>query len=87
MPVHVQIYVNDREVSTIHIGREENLRGPDEEHSYIVTRKEYDQTFYEGKPRSFRPDWTYGEQFTHRYSDGLEVCVRKALERLEQADE
>lgn len=72
MPIHVDIRINDEHIKTIHIGRDDAYMGSDEIHSYIVT----DRTV------TTRSDWydIDAKRFKHKYSDGLDVCVQKALE-------
>lgn len=75
MPVHVDIKINEKYIKTVHIGRDEGLRGKQEVHAYTVT----DKVTSDG-----RPDW-WGDDcahFEHRYSDGVEVCVTKGLQAL-----
>ena len=75
MPIHIDIRINDKYINTVHIGRDEELKGTDEVHIYTVTDRVASNT---------RPDW-FGDmavQFEHKYSDGLEICVTKGLQAL-----
>lgn len=83
MPLHVPVYVNDREITTIHISRLDNFDLSNPESTYIVTTHELPQTMYEGKPRRYTPNWGVGVQFTHKYSDGALKCLSRALVALE----
>ena len=82
MPLNVEIRLNGKFIDIIHIGRRERLTGLDEEYTYVVTDKEYPQTLWEGKPRSYSPNFEGGIEFTHRYSDGARICVMKALQAI-----
>ena len=74
MPIHVDIRINDENVRTVHIGREQDLVGKDEVHQYRITTGTINT----------RADWWDLDSvtFEHKYSDGVEVCVRKGLEAL-----
>lgn len=71
MPIHIDIRINDEHIRSVHIGREEDLLGKNEEHKYRITA---------GTIRT-RADWWDPDsaEFTHKYSDGAEVCVAKGL--------
>ena len=79
MPIHVDIKVNDTLINQIHIGR---VRGtgtdPDDINDYLAI----------DGPRPTRlEDWLIdGIPFKHRYGDGAEICVKKALEVLYEAN-
>jgi hypothetical protein len=74
MPLHVEIKVNDTLLNQIHIGRAMGGTRPDDLNVYLVVDGD--------RPRSFS-DWdAEGIPFTHRYGDGAEVCVIKALQAL-----
>ena len=74
MPIHVDIRINDENVRTVHIGREQDLVGKDEVHQYRITTGTV----------STRADWWDPDSvtFEHKYSDGVEVCVARGLEAL-----
>jgi hypothetical protein len=82
MPLHIEIKVNEKDIETIHIGRMDRLDDPDSVYEYMVTTEEYPQTMYEGKKRVYSPNFNVGTKFTHRYSDGVRICIMKALEAL-----
>lgn len=84
-PIHVPVFINRREIGAIHIGRADNRHLENAESTYVVTVKEYPQTVYEGKERKWTPNWDSDVEFTHTYSDGVLVCLRKAIEALEAA--
>lgn len=72
MPIHVDIKINDTLINTLHIGRfsGEGTR-PDDVNLYLAV---------EGKKPQGLDDWIKGSEFRHRYGDGAEVCVMKAIE-------
>jgi hypothetical protein len=74
MPLHVDIRINETLINQIHIGRMRGGTSPDDINEYSVI---------EGlKPTRFE-DWHIdGIPYTHRYGDGAEVCVIKALQAL-----
>ena len=65
MPIHVPIYVNDKLITTYHIGRLEGDTNPDSINKYLIIQD--DQL------------WQVGKKFTHRYGDSIETCVTKGL--------
>lgn len=74
MPIHVDIRINDNLINTIHIGRASGGgTKPDDINSYYVV---------EGKRPEYIENWFEGAQFQHRYGDGAEICVKKAIEAL-----
>jgi hypothetical protein len=74
MPLHVDIRINETLINQIHIGRMRGGTLSDDINEYSVI---------EGpKPTRFE-DWHIdGIPYTHRYGDGAEVCVIKALQAL-----
>lgn len=72
MPIHVDIRINDKLINQLHISR---VRGtgtnPDDINDYLVV----------DGPRPTRlEDWYIdGIPFKHRYGDGAEICVMRAL--------
>jgi hypothetical protein len=74
MPIHVNIRINDRSINTIHIGRASGNTDLDSINHYLAVA---------GEEPLFKDDWVEnGTSFKHRYGDGAEVCVMKALEAL-----
>lgn len=74
MPIHVDIRINDHLLNTLHIGRfSGDSTAPDSINGYLVV---------EGKKPTSIDDWVKGAEFKHRYGDGAEVCVAKALKAL-----
>lgn len=73
MPLHVDIRVNANLISRIHIGRISGGVDANDINTYRAVMGEY--------PKSYE-DWMKGAEFTHRYGDGAEVCVQKAIEAL-----
>lgn len=74
MPIHVDIKINDTLINTLHIGRfsGEGTR-PDDVNVYLAVQ---------GKKPTSLDDWIKGAEYRHRYGDGAEVCVMKAIEAL-----
>jgi len=75
VPLHVQIRVNRTLLSEIHITREGGGTDPDDVNTYIATIGD-DPVYLDIYEQQ-------GIHYKHRYGDGAEVCVRKALEALE----
>ena len=74
MPIHVDIRVNNELINEIHIGRVSGGTDPDDINDYLVVEG-YDPLRLE--------DWHIdGIPFQHRYGDGANVCVQKAMEAL-----
>jgi len=73
MPIQVQIQVNYKTVQTINIGRLSGGTEPDDLNMYSAVVSPRHPSINQ---------WNRGKKFVHRYGDGLETCVRKALERL-----
>jgi hypothetical protein len=67
MPLNISIAINDRPLESITIGRIEEFKGRDRWHEYIVRVEE--------KPEDYAT-------FSHRYADGAQECVRRALDAL-----
>ena len=76
MPIEVSIKVNEREVSVLQIARVSGGfdRNAGKTHTYSVLKQP--------KPPQRDAEWDAGAKFTHRYGDGVETCVRIALEAL-----
>lgn len=74
MPIHVDIRINDTLINQIHITRVRGGTGREEVNDYLAV----------DGPRPTRlEDWLIdGAPYTHRYGDGAEVCVIKALQAL-----
>lgn len=75
MPLHARIYINDREIEQVHIGRIEGDENPDTINTY--------QVIVGDEPTS-TDEWMGGTTFTHRYGDGALVCIQKAIEAYEK---
>jgi hypothetical protein len=74
MPIHVDIRINDKLINQIHIGRAKGGTNSDDINEYLVV---------DGEQPLRLEDWYIdGIPFTHRYGDGAEVCVARALEAL-----
>lgn len=76
MPVQVRIYINNHEIKTLHIGRIEGDMEADSLNTYKVVSGEQPTTV---------DAWMDGETFEHRYGDGVEICVGKAIDALTKA--
>lgn len=73
MPIHVDIRINDTLINTLHIGRFKGGTKPDDINTYLAV---------EGKRPETKDEWFTGAEYTHRYGDGAEICVKKAIEAL-----
>lgn len=90
MPIHVEVKINHESIGTIHIGRTDQLLTPDQTSGYLVTTNaEMADALTVGDIAygniDYMVDWKGGIPFSHKYSDGALVCVRKAIEALEEA--
>lgn len=65
MPIHIPIYINDKLIKTYHIGRVSGDTNPESINTYLVVQDD--------------ELWGVGKKFTHKYGDGVEVCIAKAL--------
>jgi len=77
MPLHVTISVNDRLLNTLHIGRVSGGTRPDDWNTYVVV---------DGSEPQSNAEWLTGAGFEHRYGDGAEVCVMKAIDAMRKND-
>lgn len=81
MPIVVNVQLNDRTLTTLHIGRlgSDAGRVADRTHTYAVVQQAVEPTDqqFELSPHTFE----------HNYSDDVLICVEKALEALRQASE
>ena len=77
MPLHVEIKVNNTLINTLHIGRFKGGARPDDINTYLVV---------EGERPQEASDWFEGAEYEHRYGDGAEVCVMKAIQALKGHD-
>lgn len=74
MPLHVDIRVNNQLINQIHIGRVTGGTDPDDVNDYLVV---------DGDRPARLEDWHIdGVPFKHRYGDGAEKCVQRAMEVL-----
>jgi hypothetical protein len=72
MPLHVDIRINDTLINQIHIARIKGGTKANDVNEYVVV---------DGPKPARYEDWLIdGVPFTHRYGDGAEVCVARALE-------
>jgi hypothetical protein len=77
MPLHVQIRLNRQLLTEIHIARVKGGTSPSNVNTYIATTGE-EPLWLEGYQE-------HGVEFKHRYGDGAEVCVSKALKALDNS--
>jgi hypothetical protein len=75
MPLHIDIHLNHERLHTIHIGRWSGGQRPDDINVYraVVTLPGETNVDYLG------PD---SVEYTHRYGDGADICVARAIEAL-----
>ncbi len=78
MPIHVDIRINERLLNTLHIGRLSGGTRPDAVNSYAVL---------EGSEPQSNAEWMAGAKFEHRFGDGAEICVMKAIEAIRRNNE
>ena len=76
MPVHVKIAINEQVIERLHIARMEKLEGEDRRYEYRVVT---------GKLAHHEIRYEDGIIFFHKYSDGLSVCVERALAAVRNA--
>lgn len=77
MPLHVTIKINDQLIENLHIARIAGGTGSEEVNTYLAVLGE--------RPIGLSVWQDRGVEFQHRYGDGALVCVRKALESIEQS--
>ena len=90
MPIHVEVKINHESIGTIHIGRTDQLLTSNQTSGYLVVTnadKNDSMSWASVGPDlvDYMVDWKDGIPFSHKYSDGALVCVRKAIEALEAA--
>ena len=73
MPLHVDIRVNEHLIKSIHIGRLSGGTAPDSVNVYKAV---------EGAVPQSVDEWLAGAGFEHRYGDGAEICVMKAIQAM-----
>lgn len=81
MPLNVTVSLNGTPLNNFHIGRLKGGTEPDDVNLYAVVASD--------RPDDSRikyADWLNAPQFEHRYGDGFEVCVQKALQAYLNAD-
>lgn len=85
MPIQVFLEVQGEPQRVLHIGRVKGAAKPDSINIYSAVLlqqpvKKHRTGFYSHYPSN--QEWDGGVKFEHRYGDGIEVCVLKALEAL-----
>jgi hypothetical protein len=71
VPIHIDVFVNNKPIKSYHIGRTQGDTNPDSVNEYVLM-----ETAYDDDPLV----WDYSKKFGHRYGDGIDVCIRKGLE-------
>lgn len=79
MPINVAIDVNGRPIRSLRIGRLTGDAFPESINEYLV----YETPVADSDGTSARP-LVETHLFTHRYGDGLDMCVQRALTALTQ---
>jgi hypothetical protein len=79
MPLHVAIFINRQLLSEIHIARLGGGTGADDVNTYIATTGD--------EPMWLEHYEADGVSYQHRYGDGAEVCVMKAIEAIKKKEE
>ena len=73
-PRHVYININEEPLNELHIARVKGGTDPDDINEYVVV---------DGPHPTKMEDWIIDSvPFKHRYGDGAEACVQKAMEAL-----
>lgn len=72
MPIHVDVYINERHIKSYHIGRESGTTAPDSVNRYWIHETEGLDV----------GEWTGENEFEHRYGDGVDVCIEKGIKAL-----
>ena len=75
-PINIDVYVNDQYIKQYRIGRAEGTTDPDSINTYHIL--EFDPV----NPKTTAKRWASGPKFQHRYGDGIDVCIQKGLEAL-----
>lgn len=78
MPIHVDIKINESLVNSLHIGRIAGGTDPDDINDYLVIDGDY--------PTRTEDYYIEGKSFQHRYGDGAEICVMKAIQAMGYGD-
>lgn len=74
MPLHISIKINRETINELHIARVKGGTDPDDINEYVVV---------EGPEPTRMEDWIIDSvPFKHRYGDGAEACVQRAMEAL-----
>lgn len=75
MPLNVTIAINGRPINHLHVGRLSGGTRPDDMNTYAVVssdRADASEIKY--------AEWIEAPKFEHRYGDGAESCVQRALQ-------
>lgn len=75
MPLHVTVKLNDTLLHEIHIGRDTGGTDENDINTYLVVQGE--------EPIGTQNWLDRGLMFKHRYGDGANVCIMKAIQALE----
>ena len=74
MPINIDVRINSRFIKQYRIGRTEGTEDPDSINTYHILE-------FAGRDANTQK-WVDGPTFQHRYGDGIDVCIQKALEAL-----
>ena len=75
MPLNVTIAINGWPINHLHVGRLAGGTRPDDMNTYAVVSSDRADT-----SEIDYTDWLEAPKFEHRYGDGAEACVQKALQ-------
>lgn len=78
MPLNVTVAINGLPLREYHIGRLEGGTGADDLNTYAVAEIKNPKRQTQEHRLSY-DDFDSSPKFEHRYGDGVEVCVEKAL--------
>ncbi len=87
MPIQVYIEINGNPITTIHVGRLKGGTNSDDINVYTAVAKD-SQVKHLPDGRRYTIDypsnheWDNGAIFEHRYGDGVEACVERAIQAL-----
>lgn len=94
MPLHIDVRINEDLIERFHIGRfgdTSTVNGQVYQYRVVISEKKTvlsDEFSLNRKQFDNEPDWLEWEEtpytFTHRYGDGVLVCIQKALAAVTQ---
>ena len=77
-PIYVDVSVNSRAIKTYAIGRTRGGTSPDEVNTYVVMELPSQHESFE---------WDHSTTFEHRYGDGIDACIFRAMTALNEKRE